>query len=951
VGDDDCVLQIMMHHTIGDAWSTAILMRELDTLYRCVRGRVPSPLSPLRVQYRDYVDWQRSPEQGAARAAQLEYWRTQLAGAPALSSLPADRARPAVRAYQGGTYAFTIEADLADRVREVAKSRGMTPFMILLSAFQALLSRHSGSDDVTVATVVAGRVRIEWEDLIGFFVNQIPLRLDCSGDPTVDVLWSRARTMTLDALANQDAPFDQIVEVARPARDPSHQPLCQTLFVLQNAPTHSMRVDDVMVTVESTPTESSRMDLAMYLSDASPGEPMDAIAVYDAALFDAGTIETAVRHFVRLLDGMTAMPASRLSDIPLVDGSERRHLLSLHVGARRGDDDRASVVRMFADHVARSPDAPAIVDGHTSWSYAELHKRSIGLALELRRLGLGREGRVGLSLERGAPAIAAMLGVLAAGGAYVPLDPHLPPERLNFLVRDASIRFVITTDWCRETTSSRGFEMNRVLFGDLDTGVDGAAECELPKSAGDDLAYVMYTSGSTGKPKGVLIQHGQLASYTRSFTERIAIRRGSNVTFVAPLTFDSSVSSIYGALCTGCCLHIVSEALALDGHQLGTYFVEHAIDVLKITPRHLAALLDCLMPSRLIPRATLVLGGEGAAPAWVDDVQALRPECRIFNHYGPTEATVGVTMHECRRERADTVSRATLPLGTPLADTALYVLDAAMAPVPIGVSGEVYIGGSLVARGYLDRPALTAERYVPDPFRACSGTRLYRTGDRGRIGRDGLIECLGRADDQVKIRGMRVELAEVETALRELDGVENAIVVKRDEPGGSRLVAYVTPRPTATIDSASLRLGLRTKLLDFMIPAAVVVLPLLPLTTSGKLDRRALPDPGPDEQGTSDGRVAPLGPRTATEARLATIWCDVLGKPSVGVSDDFFEIGGHSLLAAQLITRARRAFAREIPLRSVFVDRTIASMALTIDALERGAEVLPALTAIPRAVR
>ena len=831
-----------MHHVVSDGLSTMLLMRDVAELYGAMEaGREPA-LPPLAVQYADYAVWQRGWLEGGVMEEQMGWWREQLAGAPPLLELPVDRPRPAVPSVRGGAVPFSLSEPATRALRALALAEGATMFMALIAAWQTLLGRYAGTEDVSVGTPVAGRPRRELDNLIGFFANTLVVRTDLSGAPGFRALLRRVRETSLGAFARQDVPLDRIVEELAPERSLSHTPLFQVLFSLLNVTAGDLRLGSLQAELVDGVAESVKFDLTLTVAETDDG--LRGSIAYRAELFDRETVERMVEHLRALLEGIAADPDRPVAEIPLVSDDERRLLLETW-NATDADHPRDTCVhRLFEAHAASHPDAPTLVCEGDRLTAGELNARANRLAHHLRGHGVGPDTVVAMFLERGVDSIVALLGILKAGGAYLALDPALPAERLRYMLGDSRAAALVT----------RGGLVSSLPAGDLPVvRMDGAAldgESTADVESGvrpEHLAYTIYTSGSTGRPKGVAVEHRQLAAYLYGVRDRLGLEDGASYATVSTLSADLGHTTVFSALAWGGCLHVIAEERIYGGAALADYFDHNPVDVLKITPSHLAALQGGVDdPRRLMPRRRLVLGGEASGLAWADELVRMAPEgCAVFNHYGPTETTVGALTFRMSPERPETPS-STVVVGAPLPNVRAYVVDGGLRPVPIGVAGELLIGGAGVARGYLHRPSLTAERFIPDPFGGRA--RVYRTGDRVRRLPNGSIEFQGRMDGQVKIRGFRVETGEIEAVLRDAGAADCAVVAREDAPGERRLVAYVV----GEADVDALRAHLRRGLPEHMVPAAFVALERLPLTPNGKLDRRALPAPegGPVRRAT-----------------------------------------------------------------------------------------------------
>ncbi|MFG3053955.1 amino acid adenylation domain-containing protein [Kitasatospora sp. NPDC048239] len=902
IGEEDHVLALVMHHIICDGWSVDVLNRELDALYAQHAHGTPAELPVLEVQFGDYAAWQRTRLDGGALAADRDYWRTALDAVPALD-LPTDRPRPPVLTFEGAAHGFRWSRQLTDRIGEVARAYGASTYMTVLAGFQVLLSRHSGQQDFAIGSPVAGRLHRELEGVVGAFVNMLPIRARLEGDPTFGQLLSRVRESTLDAFAHQEVPFEQIVADLEVERDVSRSAVFQVTFAFQNYGDRTAvgAVDALESEVFGYAATTTHFDLALYLTEQEDG--LSGLFTYRSDLFDEHTIERLAERFELLMTAALADPSVVVSRLPLVTGAERVAVLEEWAVGGVLPAGGGTLTGLLARAAAGSPGAPALVFGDRVVSYGELEGRANGLARRLRALGVGRDDRVAVCLEQSPELAVSLVGVLKAGGAYLPLDPEQPAVRLGRLVADAGARVLVTDAVLRPLFGGFGGE---VLLVDGPGPVVEEGPLEEVSGPGD-LAYVIYTSGSTGVPKGVAVQHREVVNYLAGVGERLGVVAGASFGLLQSLSFDFSITMLYLALTTGGRVHLLPRRIA--GVELAGELERAGIDYLKMTPSHLAALSADVAVERLLPRRALVLGGEASSWAWARELASVGG-CRVFNHYGPTEATVGVSVFEVAAGDSGASGGSgsgSTPIGSPLAGARCYVLDGGMEPVPPGVAGELYVGGERLARGYLGRPDLTAERFVEDPFGG-PGERLYRTGDVARWRAGGVLEYLGRGDDQVKVRGYRVEPGEVEAALAELPGVVQAVVLARGEGVRQNLVAYLErPGEVEPLVPAEVRARLLEVLPDYMVPARYVSLERFPLQAHGKVDRRALPEP--EEARSQTGYVEPGTPQ---EVLIAGMWADLLDLPQVGALDDFFELGGHSLLATQVVARLRRAFP-ELP--------------------------------------
>jgi amino acid adenylation domain-containing protein len=929
LGPRDHVLLFTMHHIISDGWSKSVLVREVAALYEAFSAGRPSPLEELPVQYADYAVWQREWLEGAHVEGQLAYWREQLAGLPPVLDLPTDRPRPAVQTYRGAKVKGEVGREVTAGLQALSRREGVTLYMTLLAAFQTLLSRYTGQQDIAVGSPIAGRGRLNTEGLIGFFVNTLVLRGDLSGDPSFRELLGRVRESVLGAYAHQDVPFERVVEELQPARSLSHSPLFQVMLTLHNEPREVLELDGLRISSQGQDGVSAKFDLTLSASERE-GRLVLGLA-YNTDLFTEATAARMLGHFERLLTEAVANPDGKAGRYEILTAAERRHLLEeLNDTAREYPVGRC-IHQLFEEQVDLTPERAALVCDGAKLTYRELNKRANQLAHCLRERGVVPGVVVGVMAERTPELIVALLGVLKAGGAYLPLDPQYPRERLRFMLEDAQAPILLTQ---QELADRIPYDESRLIF--LDSEWDMIAHHVVgnpPASATErDLAYLIYTSGSTGRPKGVAIEHHSAAVLLYWAQELFEPEELSGTLAATSVCFDLSVFEIFAPLsCGGTVL------LARDALHLPTLAARESVTLINTVPSAMAELVR----QGAVPASarTVNLAGEVLKNELAQKVYKQAGVRRVFNLYGPSEDTTYSTwaLVEKGSGREPTIGR-------PIPNTRAYVLDRRMNPCPLGVPGELHLGGEGLARDYLRRPALTAEKFVPDYLSGEAGARLYRTGDLVRWLPSGELEYLGRIDHQVKVRGFRIELGEIEAALLAQPGVRQAAVMAREVAAGDgekQLVGYVVREEGSTGD---VRAGLRGLLPEYMVPQWVVELEALPLTPNGKLDRNALPAP---EATRSKERVAP---RTETETALHAIWCEVLGLEQVSVDESFFELGGHSLLATRVMSRVRSGLGAEVPLRRLFEAVTIEKLALAVDeARAQGVkEQGPALTRVDR---
>jgi amino acid adenylation domain-containing protein/non-ribosomal peptide synthase protein (TIGR01720 family) len=926
VDDEEHVLLLSMHHAVADVWALGVIRAELASLYVAFRDGQPSPLPELPIQYADYSVWQRKWLSGPVFDEQMAYWKKQLDGIPKLLDLPLDRPRPPVQSHRGEMRLFELSAPLTAALKELSRREGVTLFTTLLSAYSVLLHRHSGQSDIVFGSPIANRTRTETEGLIGLFINTLVLRCDVSGTPTFRELLARVKETCLGAYAHQDMPFERLVQELDSERDMSRSPLFQVIFNLQNAPREAIDLPGLSLRGMPSENTTAKTDLTFIMSERQGR--MNGLLLYSSDLFEPATIDRLLERFQRLLAGITASPSLRVDELPLLSEQERQTLLVDWNATESPVPPAASVHALFEAQADAHPDAPAVRFEDRSLSYRELDERANRLAHRLRSLGVGPDTLVGLCVERSLEMVIGLLGVLKAGGAYVPLDPAYPRDRLAFMIEDARVSALLTTSEFAAHVPDQGVP---VIHLDGGVTLDATLSSARPGPEGlmpSHLAYVIYTSGSTGKPKGVGIEHRQLLNYIHGIEGRLALPPGASYALVSTFAADLGNTVLFPALCLGGTLHVISPARSQSPDDLAAYFQKHGIDCLKIVPSHLSALLSAARPAEVLPRRCLVLGGEASSWELVDTLEKLAPGCRILNHYGPTETTIGVLTHLVEKGERP-ASAPIVPLGRPLANSQIYLLDPGGHPTPLGVPGEVYIGGDGVARGYLNRPELSAERFLPDPFRDAPEARMYRTGDRARYLPGGALLFMGRIDQQVKIRGYRIELGEIDAALLTHPALKEVVTLAReDAPGEKRLVAYFVLAGAETVTPAELRSYLEGRLPDYMIPAIFLPIPALPLTPNGKIDRRALP--APEEKAPEGGHAEPT---TAVEKLLCEIWAQVMGVEKVGIHDNFFEQGGDSILNIQIVARARQSGLQLTP-KHIFLHPTIAELAAVAGEIE-----------------
>jgi amino acid adenylation domain-containing protein len=919
---DEDLLMIVLHHIASDHASGGLLFAELDQLYASLQDGTEPLLPDLPIQYSDFARWQRDQQAGHELDELLDYWTERLAGAPALLELPTDRPRPRVQSYRGGRCEFALAPAQVAPLQHLARSHRASLFMVLLATFKVLIHRYTGAQDVVLGSPVSGRLHEEIDSLLGFFTNTLALRTNLSGDPSFAELLARVKQTTLEARAHQELPFEKLVEVLNPERSQSHEPIFQVLFGFDVVPGGRELAGCTLEALPLPAWQWSRFDLTIVLREGADGS-LRAHLEYSTDLFDASTIERLIAHYQTLLEAVADGPEQRLSELPMLAERERRRLL-----IEFNDCDalypRSCVHELVTQQASRTPEAIAVRHGDQQLSYAQLDARANQLAHHLVDLGVAPDVLVGICVERSLEMVIALLGILKAGGAYVPIDPAYPEERVAFMLADTDSPVLLTQ---QHLLAGLPNHRARTVCLDADPDLDLInAHDDGPVSSAttlEQLAYVIYTSGSTGRPKGVAMGHRPLANLLAWQLESFSTPVAARTLQFASLSFDVAFQEIFSTWCSGGTLVLIDEATRRDPEALLTCVSEQRVERLFLpfvalqnvceAAGHLGASIPSL-------REVITAGEQLKATDAVRGFFAAHANCALVNQYGPTESHV-VTAFTLADDSEQWP--ALPPIGRPIANAKVYVLDGHRQPVPIGVPGELYIGGVSLARGYLNRPELTSERFVEDPFAFGSTERLYRTGDLVRWREPGTLEFLGRSDHQMKIRGFRIEPGEIEATLREHPDVREALVVAReDDAVGKRLVAYVIGESPAA-SPEDLRDLLRRTLPDYMIPSAFVFLDAFPLSPNGKVDRAALP--APSGEGRASSEYSP--PQTDTERRLAEIWSRVLDIEDIGVNDNFFALGGHSLMAVRLFAQIERRLSVRLPLSALFENATIAGLA------------------------
>jgi amino acid adenylation domain-containing protein len=912
---DHHILLVVMHHIVSDGWSMTVFNRELGTLYNAYCRNQGAPLPPLPVQYPDYAVWQR--QNSDRLGLQLEYWKRQLSGAPQILELPIDTVRPLVQSFRGTRFSIDLPPRLGAALKSLAQRENATLFMVMLAAYQLLLHRYSAQDDILVGIPVAGRTQPELEDLIGFFVNSLVIRCRLTPEHGFRRLLAEIRDTAVEAFSHQELPFEKLVEALAPQRDMSRNPIFQVMFSLQNDASPSPQMDRLAVSNMELDITKAKFDLTLFISESDAG--LRANFNYAADLFQSATIERMAGHYVTLLTAITKAPELSIGHLPLLTDEEQAQLARWNRTA--SNFPRTSgIQQLFELQAAATPQACAISHKDTKISYEMLNRRANQLARHLNAHSVPPGTLIGLCMERGIDAVVALLAILKAGGAYVPLDPNHPRERLGVMIEDAGLRIVIC-----HTAQQASLPSYQVDLIAIDRDREHISACRgdnpPPAANGDSLAYVLYTSGSTGKPKGVCIPHKAVNRLVKN-TDYVALGTDDVIAQAANMAFDAATFEIWGALLNGCRLHIIPKGTLLSQVELCRELHEQGVTTLFLTT---ALFNQMILQDAGVFRGLkqLLFGGEACDPQRIRECLEATPPRRLIHVYGPTESTTFTTWFEIHAVEQDA---RTVPIGHPIANTTCHVLDAHRQPVPVGITGELYIGGDGVAREYLGRPELNAEKFIINPLD--DGDRLYRSGDLVRYRADGAIEFVGRVDHQIKLRGFRIEPGEIDEALKKHPALRDCFTMPReDTPGEKRLVSYVAVKPNHVADEQTLRHHLKEALPEYMIPAAFVIVDALPLTSNGKVDRQALPPPA-----TVASNDSSTAPRTALELHLTKIWEDILDRKPIGIRDNFFELGGHSLLAARLFDQIEQHFGKKLPLDTLwFEGATVETLAGILD--------------------
>lgn len=905
ISEAEHILVFAMHHIVSDGWSIDVLVREVATLYDCYCNGKPSPLPELTIQYADYAIWQRQHLQGEVLEHQLDYWKQQLGSNLTVLELPTDRSRSPSQSFRGASQSFHLPQDLVIALKSLSQQESCTLFMTFLAAFQVLLSRYAGTGDVVVGTPIANRDRTELEALIGFFVNTLVLRTDLSDNPTFRELLRRVRETTLGAYDYQDLPFDLLVEALNPQRDLSHTPLFQVMFVWQNTPNSAVELPSLTWQAVETTSKTAKFDLTLLMEETELG--LRGALEYNADLFDATTISRMAEHLQIVLEGIVASPNRRVAQIPLITSDRSCNSSQAEYTLER------CIHELFSDRATQTPEAVAVIFGDKQLTYQQLNTQANQLAHYLQKLGVRPDRLVGICIERSLEMVVGLLGILKAGGAYLPLDPDYPPERLAFMLEDAGISVLLT----QERLANLLLEQAQVICLDSDWDAIAQESQDTPNSTvkPDNIAYAIYTSGSTGVPKAVMVPHQAICNHMLWMQTEFPLTGADCVLQKTPFSFDASIWEFYAPLLAGGKLLLAQPG----GHQDSGYLIDliaaQKVTILQLVPTQLGVLLEEPKIGNCQSLRRVFCGGEVLTTDLQQRFFSRLPNVELHNLYGPTEATIDSTFWQCQSEDESRV----VPIGKAIANVEIYLLDFYLQLVPVGIAGEIYIGGDSLARCYGDRPDLTAEKFIPHPF--ATGKRLYKTGDLGRYRVDGAVEFLGRIDSQVKLRGFRIELGEIEAQLSQHPQVkQNVVVIREDIPSQQRLVAYIVVRPQPS--TSELRSFLKQRLPDYTIPAIFIFLDALPLLPNGKIDRNSLPLPD-----LNRSQLGCTAPRNAIEETLVQIWKQVLQVENIGVDDNFFELGGDSILSLQVIAKANQAGLQLTP-KQIFEAQTIAQLAL-----------------------
>lgn len=920
-------LVVTMHHIISDGWSIGVLMQEVFTLYQAFYQGLDDPLPPLSIQYPDFAHWQRERLQGEVLAHQLNYWQETLAGAPALLELPGDRPRPPVHRFRGQSLLFELSTDLVQALKNITQETNTTLFMVLDAALAVLLYRLSGQPDIVIGSPIANRTRKALEPLIGLFVNTLLLRHDCANNPSFRDFLLQVQRMALDAYQHQDVPFEQLVDALKTERTLSYTPLFQVMFALQNAPMEAVEMADFSITPLDLENATAKFDLTIIMEE--DGDCLTGVWEYNQDLFDAATAERMVSQFQTLLAGIAENPQQPLLALPLLTPAEHHKIVVEWNQTEAPYPPNTCLHQLFEAQVERTPDVMAAITSAHRYTYAELNQRSNQLAHFLRTQGFQPGDFAGICLDRSLDMVVALFGVLKAGGVYVPMDPTYPADRLSHMLTDAQVSVLLTQSHLEGRLPEHAA---KVVSLDTDWPVIAQQPTTnlLCTRQATDLAYVIYTSGSTGKPKGVMIDHRGAVNTIADINRRYQVGASDRVLGLSSLSFDLSVYDIFGFLAVGGAIVIPEPEAALNPSRWWELIDQEQVTLWNTAPAVMELFLNYVIrQGQRIPASlrTVMMSGDAISVTLPDQIWAYADNANISINSlgGATEGSIWSICYPIDAVDPDWIS---VPYGQPLDNQAFYILDPQLQPVPVGVPGELHIGGLGVALGYLNRPELNEKRFLADPFSDRPNARLYKTGDLGRYRSDGVIEFLGRIDNQVKIRGFRVELGEIETLLLQQEGIrETVVVVWEPQPGDQRLCAYLVMDEGHACVPSQLRNTLREQLPTHMVPAVFMAVPTIPLTANGKVDRKALPTPTDDGSQEAQSDVAFVQPKTPTERAIATVWQDLLHIDQVGTQDNFFDLGGHSLLMVQVHAQLQSQLDSDLTIVELFQYPTIAALA------------------------
>jgi amino acid adenylation domain-containing protein len=931
VADEEHLLLLTMHHIVSDGWSLGVLIRELATLYEnFVEGTTPN-LPELPIQYADFAVWQRQWLSGEVIDQQLQYWREHLGDNPPVLELPTDRPRPLVPTYKGSFLTCEISQQLTDALKDLSRREGVSLYMTLLAAFKTLLARYAGQDHVIVGTPIANRNRMDIENLIGFFVNTLVLRTDVSDNPRFHKFLKQIREVTLGAFAHQDVPFEKLVEELQPERDMTRTPLFQVMFSLQNSPMPALKLSQVTMTLLQDESTTSAFDLTLDITERSQG--LDCLLEYSTEIFDRSTAQRILNHFTNLLESIVANPHQRLRELPLLTADEKQQILVDWNNTASEHDRYSCVHRLFEAQAERTPEAVALIFGDQRVTYAELNERANRLGHYLKERGVGPETRVGILLDRSVEMAVALLAILKAGGAYVAFDPAYPPDRLRYMFEDSGVALILTEQQVMANHPEIG--VRSILIDEIRTSQEGwlapAAASDSQNVESDthpeNIVYLVYTSGSTGRPKGIVIEHRSLVNAAYAFINKHRMTERDRLLQFASLSFDVAAEEFFSSWLSGGCIVMKPETV-MSHTEFVSLIDKDEITIVNLPASFWLEWLTAISEKNLELPNTLrrvIVGNEKTLEETLAKWQRLMGQkVEWCNAYGPSETTITASNYEPAGTNSAREEKSTVPIGRPVINVEMYVLDPAQQLVPTGVAGELYIGGAGLARGYHNQPDQTAERFIPHPFSSQPGERLYRTGDLARFRADGNVEFLGRVDEQVKIRGFRIEVGEVETVLAQHAGVRESVVIAReDERGSNRLIAYVVAN-NGDLQAAELRSYLKERLAEYMVPSSFVVLDALPRTPNGKVDRRALPNA---DVALADDREVYIAPRSAMETAITNIWQELLKVEKVGVNDNFFGLGGHSLLLVHAQSKVTEALRVKLSMVEMFKYPTVSALA------------------------